>query len=274
MEMPHIRSLMTQAYVRMAAMKLYAYRALDYVRAASGADRRYLLFCAVQKAKVSTEGVKVMALLSECIGAKGFESDTYFEMALRDIQLFPGLEGSTHINLALTTQFLPQYFSREQHELRTPDSSSPSENPYLMRARAGAINTIEFAPYLRSYQPLMSVPNVRCLARQVTRLDLFFRGPRGRRLVGAGLDAVMDVGRCLATIAYAELIAESAIAIAPELISIMFGFLVRDLTDSVLTLASSPHLNSTGRVLIQRAVVTPRFVKKDLHAVSQQMATC
>jgi len=87
-------------------MKLYAYRALDYVHAANATDRRHILFCAVQKAKVSTEGVRVMALLSECINAKGFESDTYFETALRDIQLIPGLEGSTHINLDMTAQFI------------------------------------------------------------------------------------------------------------------------------------------------------------------------
>src|SRR5207253_101043 len=63
--MPHIRALVAQARARLIAMKLYAYRALDYVHGASEADRRYLLFCAVQKAKVSTEAVKVMALLSE-----------------------------------------------------------------------------------------------------------------------------------------------------------------------------------------------------------------
>src|SRR5439155_23148108 len=92
-DMPHIRLAMAQAYARLTAMKLYAYRALDYVHAASAGDRRYLLFTAVQKAKVSTEGVKVMALISECVGAKGFESDTYIEMALRDAQLIPSLEG-------------------------------------------------------------------------------------------------------------------------------------------------------------------------------------
>jgi hypothetical protein len=43
--------------------------------AASVEDQRYLLLCAVQKARVSTEGVKVMALLSDCIGARGFEAD-------------------------------------------------------------------------------------------------------------------------------------------------------------------------------------------------------
>jgi len=90
-DMPHIRSLVAQASARLLAMKLYAYRALDYLQSASPDDRRYLLYCAVQKAKVSTEGVKVISLLSECIGAKGFESDTWFETALRDAQLIPSL---------------------------------------------------------------------------------------------------------------------------------------------------------------------------------------
>src|SRR5205814_756551 len=65
LEMPHIRDKVNQAYVRLTAMKLFAYRALDYVHSASESDRRYLLFTAVQKARVSTEGVKALNLLSE-----------------------------------------------------------------------------------------------------------------------------------------------------------------------------------------------------------------
>ncbi|MDB5289540.1 MAG: acyl-CoA dehydrogenase, partial [Phycisphaerales bacterium] len=135
-EMPHIRSKASHAYARLAAMKLYAYRALDYLYAAGPADRRYVLFNAVQKAKVSTEGVKVISLLSECIGAKGFESDTYFEMALRDAQLIPGLEGSAHINLALAAQFIPCYFTHPNPALVEPPSAisgevASGENPFL-----------------------------------------------------------------------------------------------------------------------------------------------
>ncbi len=120
LDMPHIRSLMAQAYARLSAMKLYAYRALDYLHAACAADRRYLLFTAVQKAKVSTEGVKVVAMLSECVGAKGFEADTYLEMALRDVQLIPSLEGSTHINLEFTSQFIGRYFDEPDRSLLDP----------------------------------------------------------------------------------------------------------------------------------------------------------
>src|SRR5258707_15757168 len=107
--MAHLRDVTAYAYARLTAMKLYAYRALDYLHAATENDRRYLLFNAVQKSKLSTEGVKVVTQLSECIGAKGFESDTYFESALRDIQLIPSLEGSTHLNYTTTTQFLSAY---------------------------------------------------------------------------------------------------------------------------------------------------------------------
>jgi acyl-CoA dehydrogenase len=64
-DMPHIRSTMVQAFARLTAMKLYAYRALDYLHSSSETDHRYLLFAAVQKAKLSTEGVKVLSLLSE-----------------------------------------------------------------------------------------------------------------------------------------------------------------------------------------------------------------
>jgi acyl-CoA dehydrogenase len=68
--MPHIGAATAVAFARLMAMKLYAFRALDYLQACGGDDRRYLLFNAVQKAIVSTEGVKVMGLLSECIGAR------------------------------------------------------------------------------------------------------------------------------------------------------------------------------------------------------------
>ena len=102
----------------------------------------YLLFCAVQKARVSTQGVKVRSLISECVGAKGFEADTYIEMALRDVQLFPGLEGNAHINLAMTARFIDRYFSRPDGGLIVPPLGAAGENPYLMEARAGGADAV------------------------------------------------------------------------------------------------------------------------------------
>ncbi len=164
--MPHLRTVTAFAFARLSAMKLYAYRALDYLQAASESDRRYLLFNAVQKTKVSTEGVKVMGMLSECIGARGFEAETFFESALRESQMVPGLEGSTHINFALTSQFIDAYFARPDGEVPFPESVSlheadPDENPYWTTGRDRNAKTVRFAHCLKAYRSPRLTPNVR-----------------------------------------------------------------------------------------------------------------
>ena len=43
-DFPHVRQAFTDSYARLIAMKLFANRAIDYMRSASPDDRRYLLF--------------------------------------------------------------------------------------------------------------------------------------------------------------------------------------------------------------------------------------
>jgi acyl-CoA dehydrogenase len=245
-------------------MKLYAYRALDYVHAASAEDRRYLLFCAVQKAKVSTEGVKVMALLSECVGAKGFEADTYFEMALRDVQLIPGLESSAHINLGLAAQFIPRYFGRPRSDLIAPPSlctqeTASAENPYLMQARSTAIHTIAFAPLLRAFRAHKPVANVRQFARQAKAFRDFARTLRAQRNAVTDTQLAMALGQCVAIIAYAQLISESASRLntPQDILAEIFHFLVSDLSTTAMVLASLPELEASSRAILQRMLVIP-----------------
>ena len=203
-EMGHIGAIIAEAYARLLAMKLYAYRTLDYVHAASADDRRYQLFCAVQKAKVSTDGVKVMSLISECIGAKGFEADTYCEMALRDAALIPGLEGSMHINLGLALQFLPRYFDREGAMSEPPSlvagEVEPGENPFLMTARTSATQSIKFGWFLdacRGIPPGAQRPAFRTPGGSVPPVY-----PNDRRTHRSNGHAHLgELGRCMATVA-------------------------------------------------------------------------
>ena len=55
------------------------------------------------------EGERIVRLLAEVISAKGFERDSYFELAKTGIDGLPKLEGTVHVNRALTLKFLPQY---------------------------------------------------------------------------------------------------------------------------------------------------------------------
>ena len=276
-EMPHIRSAMAQAYSRLAGMKLYAYRALDYVHAAHGNDRRYLLFAAVQKAKVSTEGTKVMGLLSECVGAKGFESDTYFEMALRDAQLIPGLEGSTHVNLRLTAEFIDRYFADPDPHLQEPCSlitgeAVAGENSYLMEARTGAVNTVSFPHFLTAYRPLLGVCNVRKFSRQCKVFRHFFSRYR-HKVAAADLATSVALGHCMATIAFGQVVAENAarLLVPSALVSAVFHSLVIDLSTSALSLASMAETELRGRNLLRRMVIVPRTTTADWEFVAERL---
>lgn len=273
--MPHIRAIVAQAYARLTAMKLYAYRALDYVHAADPEDRRYVLYCAVQKAKASTEGVKVVASLSECIGAKGFEADTYFEMALRDVQLIPGLEGSTHINLGLAAQFLPRYFGAPDPGLAVPKSllsndAPAGENPFLMRARAGSVNTIRFPPHGKAYEPFMSIANVQLFAQQAESFRDFLKFGQPEPDAADNSPLTLAMGQILATIAYAQLVAENSaiLGIPGPMVSAMFHVLVSELNAAALSLASLSGSQLEGEDLLRRLVRVPRTTASEWAFVS------
>jgi len=276
LEMRHIQANVLRAWLRLTAMKLYAYRALDYVHAASGSDRRYLLFCAVQKAKVSTEGLKVMSLLQECIGAKGFESSGYFEMALRDIQLIPSLEGSMHINLGLAVQFIPRYFDRPDSTIDQPPSlvggETPSrENPYLMEARAGSPHAVGFPPFLDAYRPLESVKGMAPFRRQVEVFREMATAKSELSPAGSDMQFEMALGQCFATVIYGQLIAENAVRLdLPEaMTSSIFAVLVEDLSTLALRLAGIPGIGTGIRESISRMIEVPNLDSVDWEFVGR-----
>ena len=278
-EMPHVQQAAAHAYARLTAMKLFAYRALDYLHAAADDDRRYLLFNAVQKAKVGTEGVKVVAQLSECIGAKGFEADTYFESALRDIQLIPSLEGSTHVNYTMTTQFLSAYLFNADDTIVSPPSLTlgqveSQENAYLLRARTGGTRSISFNHFLRAYRPLLDITNVRLFVKQAKAFRLFVLASEARKRDKARVDWTIALGRCLSTIAYAQLIAENAVLaqIPNTMMSVIFEQLVESLSSEALQLAALAPSSSLTKLLIERMDVRPQRQASDLLAVAELIA--
>lgn len=278
-DMPHIRTAAVLAFARLTAMKLYAYRALDYLQAARDDDRRYLLWSAVQKAKVSTEGVKVMELLSECIGAKGFEADTYFESALREAQMIPSLESSTHINFGLTAQFIDAYFAKPVGEVPTPKSLSlgeieATENPYLTQARARNAKTVRFGHFLKAYGPLRSLPNVRSFAKQVQAFRRFAGLEDSAATPSADAAVQIGMGKCFSVIAYGQLIAENCLAVqaVPSLVSVLFHALIEDLSAESLKLSALFAPGSAQRASLKRVVRVPRTSAADLMSVGEFIA--
>ncbi|HSV41058.1 MAG TPA: acyl-CoA dehydrogenase family protein [Nocardioidaceae bacterium] len=104
-----VRALLTETWVRMAAMDLYSERAIDYMRCGTADDRRYLLFDAIEKMSVTRQGAKAYDLMADVISAKSFENDMYFPMGAVAMMGLPRLEGTVHVNMALALKFLPSY---------------------------------------------------------------------------------------------------------------------------------------------------------------------
>jgi len=280
-DMPHIRAATTHAYARLAAMKLYAYRALDYLQVARADDRSYLLFNAVQKARVSTQGVRVMALLSECVGARGFEAETYFESVLREVPLIPSLEGSTHINFGLTAQFIANYFAGAD-EVEPPEpgvllQGDCGENPYWLEAGDRNHRTVRFGHFLKAYRPLRSLANVRLFVRQAKAFRQFAaaEATQGTAQPGkADAGTAIAMGKCFSTIACAQLVAEGCVAcqVAPSTVSVIFHGLIEDLREESLALAAALPHGSAPRAALKGSVRVPRTDAPDLEAVSASIA--
>jgi acyl-CoA dehydrogenase len=270
-EIPHVRRSTAMAFARIFAMKLYADRALDYMQRAAKDERRYLLFNAVQKARVSTEGVKVVALLSECVGARGTEAETFFESALRDAQLIPGLEGSTHINFALTAKFAGSYFAGtgDGHPPPRGDASA-GENAYWMQSRDRNPKTVRFGAWRLPYAALRQVPNVGVFEGQVAAFATYVQAPPDSKDHASDPNVQLATGRCLAIVAYAQLVAENLASrgAAPATISLVFGSLVADLAAEALSLSAALRPAHPLRTTLEHVVAVPVTSPEEFESVS------
>jgi acyl-CoA dehydrogenase len=278
--MPHIRNATVCAFARLLAMKLYAYRALDYVQAASADERRFLLFNAVQKARVSTQGVRVIELLTECVGARAFETPFRFESALREAPMIPVLEGSTHINFGLTAQFADSYFAEAEMQTVCPpsatlDTTCAGENPYWFDARDRNAKTVKFGGCLSAYAPLQSVPNVELFTEQVCAFQKFVRASLSSLNPSTNTAVQIALGRCFSAVVYGQLVAENCFLAGIELpiVAVMFQCLLEDLSAEALQLSAHFAHESIQRIHLGNTVRIPRTAATDVTAVANLVAT-
>jgi alkylation response protein AidB-like acyl-CoA dehydrogenase len=212
---PHVRRMLADAYARLLAMKMFAARSADYLRGASPDDRRFLLYNPITKMKVTSEGERVIDLLWEVIAARGFEKDTYFESAVRDIRALPKLEGTVHVNLALVLKFLPKYLAAAAGgagdyppvEVRR----EPADDAYLFsQGPASGLGRIEFHDPRPAFARFAHLPNVALLTEQVTALGGLLAAAPPSAEQAQDLDFLLTLGQLFTQVVYAQLVAEAA----------------------------------------------------------------
>jgi acyl-CoA dehydrogenase len=227
----HVRRELIDAYARLIAMKLFSDRAVDYFRSAGPDDRRYLLFNPMTKMKVTTEGEKVIDLLWDVIAAKGFEADTYFDKAAKDIRGLPKLEGTVHVNLALILKFMPGYLFRPAPFAPVAARQDPADDEFLFRqGPARGLGAIRFHDWRLAYDVHAEVANVAVFRSQADGLTALLRDHAPDEAQQQDLDFLLSLGQLFALVVYGQLILEQAgpAGIDPSLLDEIFGVLIRD----------------------------------------------
>ena len=275
-DFPHVKQLFTDAYCRLLAMKLFALRAADYMRAASADDRRYLLYNPVVKMKVTTQGEDVINLLWDVIAAKGFEKDMFFEMAARDIRALPKLEGTVHVNIALIVKFMASYFFNPQEFPAVPRRDDASNDDFLFHQGStsglGKIRFHDYAPAFAAYD----LPNVNLFREQIAVFKelLAFATPDEEQR--KDIDFLLALGEIFTLVVYGQLILENCRSydIDAQTVDQIFDFMVRDCSRFALQLHSKPsstpqQMELTLKMLRKPVVDSARYQKvwSDVYAL-------
>ncbi|MEA2412764.1 MAG: acyl-CoA dehydrogenase [Thermoleophilaceae bacterium] len=259
-EFPHVRQLLTDAYARLAAMKLFGDRAIDYFREASPDDRRYLLFNPITKMKVTTEGERVIDHLWDVIAAKGFEEDMFFEMAARDIRALPKLEGTVHVNMALVLKFMASYLFNPGEYPPVPRRRDAADDEFLFRqGPAKGLSQIRFADWRAIYGEHGHVPNVARFSEQAEGLARLLQTAPPSEEQQKELGFLLTLGELFTLVVYGQLILEQAsLSGQPdELVDVIFDVMVRDFSAYAVTLHGHPSSSEEQRAWVLENVREP-----------------
>ena len=258
-DFPHVKQMFVDAYSRLTAMKLFALRTADYMRVASADDRRYLLYNPTVKMKVTTQGEEVVNLLWDVIAAKGFERDTYFEMAARDIRALPKLEGTVHVNIALIVKFMANYFFNPQEYDPVGRQDRARNDDFLFdQGPTRGLGKIRFHDYSAAYN-LYDLPNIAVFKEQIDLLKAFLAAATPDADQQRDTDFLLSLGEMFTLVVYGQLILENAkiYGLDESLVDQIFDFMVRDFSKFALNLYSKASTSDAQMEFLHQMIKKP-----------------
>ncbi len=265
-DFPHVKRIFTDAYSRLISMKLYAMRTADYMRSASLSDRRYLLYDPVVKMKVTTQGEEVVNLLWDVIAAKGFEKDTFFEMAARDIRALPKLEGTVHVNVALIIKFMKNYLFFPAKFEDIPKQDQVENDDFLFnQGPTRGLGKIQFHDYNIAYSKF-DLPNIKIFIEQIETFKMtLFQAPATKDQQ-KDIDFLLAIGEIFTLIVYGQLVLENAeiYKIDNDIIDQIFDFMVRDFSKFALevhnkTISTEAQMEFCKKMIRKPAVNNEKY---------------
>ncbi|MCA1786051.1 MAG: acyl-CoA dehydrogenase, partial [Desulfobacteraceae bacterium] len=226
-------------------------------------DRRYLLYNPMVKMKVTCEGENVINLIWDVIAARGFEKDTYFEMAATDIRSLPKLEGTVHVNMALIIKFMANYFFNPGTFPEIPRRDDPACDTFLFnQGETKGLGKIQFHDYHLAYDSV-DLPNVNIFKEQIEQLSQMLMKATPDKDQAKNMDFLLYLGELFTLVAYGQLIIEKSHmdSMDPDLLEQIFDVMIRDFSEFALKLYAKPVTTAAQmdfcRNMIKKPVTDP-----------------
>ena len=271
-DFPQVKRLFTDSFCRLNAMRMFAYRACDYMRCASAEDRRYLLFNPMVKMKVTMQGERVIADLWDIIAAKGFEAEPFFEIAAHEISMLPKLEGTAHVNMALIVKFMKNYLFNPIEYSEIPKRTDNDNDSFLFnQGSTSGLGRIQFHDYHKTYKQF-DLPNIEVFKSQIDAFKtlLATAGPDEKQI--KDIDYMLTLGELFATIVYGHLILEKALIDGCDnnMLNQMFDVFVRDFAVYAANLHGKPGNNDQQHTLILELIKAPMANSEQVEQVYRE----
>ncbi|WP_373286496.1 acyl-CoA dehydrogenase family protein [Hoyosella rhizosphaerae] len=241
--MPHVRAAFVEAYARLTGGRLFSDRAIDYFREANADDRRYLLYNAVTKMKVTTESEKIIGLLTEVVAAKSFEKDNYITIAANDVRGLPKLEGTVAVNLALINKFMPAYLFQAADLPEVPTRRDAANDDFLFKqGPARGLSKVRFHDSNAEFANASHIKNVAVFREQITEFMALLTDATPTAEQIGDMSFMLEVGQLFTQIVYGHLILEQAriTGLEDEIVDQIFATIVRDFSGYAVSLYSKP----------------------------------
>ncbi len=184
------------------------------------------------------------------IAAKGFEADTYFEMAARDIRGLPKLEGTVHVNMALVLKFMANYFFNPGEFEPVPVRREAADDAFLFnQGPTSGLSKIQFHDWRPAYDAFSDVPNVARFVKQAEGLKALLTTAPPDESQQADLGFLLTIGELFTLVVYGQLILEQAelTGLDHEVIDQLFDVFVRDFSAQAVTLHGQASANEAQR---------------------------
>jgi acyl-CoA dehydrogenase len=209
--------------------------------------------------KVTMEGEKVVAELWDVIAAKGFEADTFFEIAAVEIGSLPKLEGTAHVNMALIVKFMKNYLFAPVDYPEIPHRTDPADDTFLFhQGPTKGLGDIHFHDYNHTYGQF-DLPNIEVFKAQIDgfRKLLLTAGPDEKQV--RDIDYMLSMGELFTLIVYGHLILEKSLMEGTDmnLLNQVFDVFVRDFSVYATELHGKPGNSDGQRALIRGLIMAP-----------------